>query len=73
MLGAYKAALNCNANGTVPGKQKAHPHLAHPMSWPCHCPCPCPVQVTVAVTELIIRMVLCMSRHAQPGLNFILS
>ena len=45
----------------------------HPMSWPCHCPCPCPVQVTVAVTELIIRMVWCMSRHAQPRLNFILS
>ena len=45
----------------------------HPMSWPCHCPCPCPVQVTVAVTELIIRMVWCMSRHAQQRLNFILS
>ena len=37
----------------------------HPMSWPCHCQCPCPVQVTVAVTELIIRMVWCMSRRAQ--------
>ena len=43
----------------------------HPMSWPCHCPCP--VQVTVAVTEFIIRMVWCMSRHTQPSLNFILS
>ena len=76
MLRVYKAALNCNANTTIPRKQKAHPLLAPPhgpMSWPCHCPCPCPVQVTVAVTELIIRMVWCMSRHAQPSLNFILS
>ena len=30
MLRVYKAALNCNANGTMPRKQKAHPHLAPP-------------------------------------------
>ena len=71
MLRVYKAALNCNANGTMPRKQKAHPHLAPPHVLAL--PCPCPVQVTVAVTELIIRMVWCMSRHAQPRLNFILS
>ena len=30
MLRVYKAALNCNANGTMPRKQKTHPHLAPP-------------------------------------------
>ena len=30
MLRVYKAVLNCNANGTMPRKQKAHPHLAPP-------------------------------------------
>ena len=30
MFRVYKAALNCNANGTMPRKQKAHSHLAPP-------------------------------------------
>ena len=30
MLRVYKAVLNCNANGRMPRKQKAHPHLAPP-------------------------------------------
>ena len=30
MLRVYKAVLNCNANGTMPRKQKAHPPVAPP-------------------------------------------
>ena len=30
MWRVYKARLNCNANRTMPRKQKAHPHLAPP-------------------------------------------
>ena len=73
MLRVYKAALNCNANGTMPRKHKAHPHLAppHVLALPLSMSMSCPGDS--AVTELIIRMVWCMSRHAQPRLNFILS
>ena len=42
MLRVYKAVLNCNANGTMPRKQKAHPHLAppHVLALPLSMSCP---------------------------------
>ena len=71
MLRVCKAVSNCNANGTMPRKQKVHPHLAppHVLALPLSMSMSCPGDSRSHWIDYLHGFV----RHAQPRLNFILS